>query len=430
MTFSDTKHARPLARIGGLLAGKGGLVRDYLAAISGSAGRLVFSLGYFVALANALSLEDFGIFATASAAGVMLSRILAFGFISALYRTATMRPRLLGVMSGGFVLLALLSLPVIAAASAGVYWVFFSADVAWPVFGAVIAAEALLWRPVEAAVIVNNGAGKFGRASVLVILGTVLRAGAALVFAFAANRSLETWTLFYLAANAVTFAIAFAFFYPRQRLRLSPRLYARRLPDSLYVAGAEMLFYLQMEFDKLLVLSMAGPKLAGIYAIIMRLVDLTAIPIRTFTMMLVQKLMRSPGALERVRTRLALEAGVFVVSTLTLVTLAGVLYFVPNALGRNVAQAAPLVALALFIPGLRNLVEYQSELLYARGQTAVRMLNLALLAALKALLLVYLLQGSPEAESLIGALNWAFALIYAASALLTYSALRMPARAL
>ena len=39
-----------------------------------------------------LSIADFGLFATASATGVMLSRILAFGYITALYRTATVRP--------------------------------------------------------------------------------------------------------------------------------------------------------------------------------------------------------------------------------------------------------------------------------------------------------------------------------------------------
>ena len=59
---------------------------------------------------------------------------------------------------------------------------------------------------------------------------------------------------------------------------------ARR--PALSVAGAEILFYLQMELDKLLVLGIGGPKLAGLYAIIMRLVDLTAIPMRTFNMML------------------------------------------------------------------------------------------------------------------------------------------------
>ena len=60
-------------------------------------------------------IAEFGMFATASAAGVMLSRILAFGFISALYRTATIRPNLIGTFTAGFLLLGVVSLPVLAA---------------------------------------------------------------------------------------------------------------------------------------------------------------------------------------------------------------------------------------------------------------------------------------------------------------------------
>ncbi|WP_245491954.1 lipopolysaccharide biosynthesis protein, partial [Mesorhizobium sp. M7A.F.Ca.AU.001.01.1.1] len=339
----------------------------------------VFSLAYFIALANTLSISEFGMFATASAAGVMLSRILAFGFISALYRTATIRPNLIGTFSAGFLLLGVLSLPLLAAASFGVYLLFFADTVPLSVFAAIVFAEALLWRPVEVALIVNNGLGKFGRAALLAILATALRALGAVLFMFSAQHSVWIWSWFYIGANAASLLIAFGFFYPRQRLRLRVELYLRRLADSIYVAGAEVLFYLQMEFDKLLVLAIGGPHLAGIYAIIMRLVDLTAIPIRTFSMMLVQRMMRAPELLSRLAVKSGIEGGVFAVSTLALLTLGIVLHFFPNALGKNVAEAAPLVVLAICVPGLRNLVEYQAELLFARGQTLVRALNLGLL---------------------------------------------------
>ena len=69
-------------------------IKQFTAAISGSLGRLVFSLAYFILLANTLSIAEFGIFATASATGVMLSRIVGFGFSSPLYRIATVKPRL------------------------------------------------------------------------------------------------------------------------------------------------------------------------------------------------------------------------------------------------------------------------------------------------------------------------------------------------
>ncbi|MES0138890.1 lipopolysaccharide biosynthesis protein [Mesorhizobium sp. M0016] len=427
---SDIPQRRTLARIGTFLAERRGLVRDYLSAISGAGGRLVFSLAYFIALANTLSIAEFGMFATASAAGVMLSRILAFGFISALYRTATIRPNLIGTFTAGFLLLGAVSLPLLAAASWGVYLIFFASTVPLAGFAAIVFAEALLWRPVEVVLIVNNGLGKFGRAAVLSIVTTAFRALGAVLFMLSGQHSVWIWSLFYIGANAASLLLAFGFYYPRQRLRLRTELYLRRLADSIYVAGAEVLFYLQSEFDKLLVLAIGGPHLAGIYAIIMRLVDLTAIPIRTFSMMLVQKMMRSPELLSRLRVKSGIEAGVFLVSTLALAALGIVLHFFPNALGRNVAEAAPLVALAIGVPGLRNLVEYQAELLFARGQTALRALNLGLLAGLKAVLLTYVLTTIADTPRLVVSLNVVFLLLYLASALLTYSALRKPAKAI
>ncbi|MER8434643.1 lipopolysaccharide biosynthesis protein [Mesorhizobium caraganae] len=430
MQASDDTQRRTLARIGTFVAERRGLVRDYLSAISGAGGRLVFSLAYFIALANTLSIAEFGMFATASAAGVMLSRILAFGFISALYRTATIRPNLIGTFTAGFLLLGAVSLPLLTAASWGVYLIFFASTVPLAVFAAIVFAEALLWRPVEVVLIVNNGLGKFGRAAVLSIVTTAFRALGAVLFMLSGQHSVWVWSLFYIGANAASLLLAFGFYYPRQRLRLRTELYLRRLADSIYVAGAEVLFYLQSEFDKLLVLAIGGPHLAGIYAIIMRLVDLTAIPIRTFSMMLVQRMMRAPELLSRLRVKSGIEAGVFLVSTLALAALGIVLHFFPNALGRNVAEAAPLVALAIGVPGLRNLVEYQAELLFARGQTAIRALNLGLLAGLKAVLLTYVLTTIADTPTLVLSLNVVFLLLYLASALLTYSAMRKPAKAI
>lgn len=400
--------------------------RDYLVAISGNAGRLVFSLVYFIALANTLSVAEFGLFATASAAGVLLSRILSFGFISVLYRMATIRPRLLGAYTAGFLSLSALSLPVLAAASAVVYLAFFAGEVSPAIFAIVVAAEALVWRPTEAVIIVNNGMGRFGRATVLVILAMLIRSLAAVALAFVPGADLELWCWLYLAANLLSLVVGAIFFYPRERLRFDWRLYVPRLQHSLAVAGAEILFYLQMEFDKLLVLTFGGAHLAGVYAIVMRLVDLTAIPIRTFTMMLVQKIMKTPDLLRRFSLIVGIEAGVFLVSTLSIAALALVLYVFPNILGRNVAESASLLWLAMLVPGFRNLVEYQAELLFARGQVKIRAINLALLAGAKAVLLIWLLTVVGETEAFIAWLNAAFAALYVGSLLLTYSAMRLP----
>ena len=425
-TASSRNGAR--ARLAGLLTGRWDLLRDYLSAISGSAGRLVFSLIYFIALANTLSIADFGRFATASAAGVMLSRILAFGFVSTLYRVAAVKPRLLGVYTAGFLVLGLVSLPALAVAAWLTHGLVFAGELAWQQFAVILVGEALLWRLMEVVVIVNNGLGRFARGALLVILGTLVRSLAAVVFAWWPHPDLASWSVFYLIANAAAMLMAIGFFFPRHRLRLAMPLYWRRLPDALSVAGAELLFYLQMEMDKLLVLAAGGPHLAGLYAIIMRLVDLTAIPIRSFTMILVQKLMRTPGALDRLRLRVGLETAVFAVSTLSLMSLALVLHVFPSALGRTVAEASPLVALAVLVPGLRNLVEYHAELLFARGRTFIRALNLAFLAGVKAALLYWAIVALATPEALIKSLNGLFAVLYVLSAVVTYCMLRLPAK--
>jgi O-antigen/teichoic acid export membrane protein len=426
--ISDSFRAGRLGKLQDFLARRRRVLKDYLSAISGSGGRLVFSLLYFIALANALSIADFGLFATASAAGVMLSRILAFGFVSSLYRIATVRPRLIGMFTAGVLLMSVLSLPFLAAASWAAFAIFFAGAMPAGAFATVIVAEALLGRPNELVMIVNNGMGRFGRAATLAIISSAIRAAAAVIFVTMPAGGLAGWSWLYLAANAVSLAVAILFYYPRQALVLKTGIYFKRLPDALYVAGAEVLFYLQSELDKLLVLALGGAQLAGIYAIIMRLVDLTAIPIRAFTMMLVQKMMRAPETLARLGVRAGIEAGIFAVSTLALLCLAILLHFFPGMLGRNVAEAAPLIGLAIMVPGLRNLVEYQAELLFGRGQMMLRALNLALLGGVKAVLLIWVLGNIAATSDLVLSLNAVFAAIYLASALLTYSALRLPSK--
>ncbi len=191
-----------------------------------------------------------------------------------------------------------------------VYFIFFSRDISFLPFAVVVVAEALFWRSTEMIIIVNNGLRRFGISALLVIFGTTTRAIAAVLFMFlAAHHDVAHWAWWYLAANAVALLFALRF-YPKVKLRFEPRLYLRRVSDSIAVMGAELLFYIQSELDKLLVLSIGGPTTAGIYAIIMRLVDLTALPIRSFNMMLVQKLMRNPNMLASLRIRAGLEFAV------------------------------------------------------------------------------------------------------------------------
>ncbi len=424
--FADRRFSRLAARLPeGMLALAGG----YLAATGGSLGRLVFSLAYFVLLANTLSLPEFGIFATASAAGVMLSRIVGFGMSSPLYRAATVRPRLIGLYASGFLFAGALSLPVLALAGWLTWTLIFSRDVALGPFALIIGTEALLWRSTEIVIIVNNGLGRFGRGATLTILGTALRALAALALTLVAQPDLESWSLLYLVANGVALAVALLFYWPRQRLRWHSGAWRRRMSDALSVCGAEVLFYLQSELDKLLVLYLGGPQLAGLYAVVMRLVDLTALPVRSFTMMLIQKLMGSGQAIASRIRKIAFESLVAAVSTAGIAALALILWLSPTLLGDNVAEAAPLVLLVLAVPAARNLVEYHAELLYGRGQSGRRMGNLAILGIAKAAFLANVLLRISEATTIMLSLNLVFFLLYGISLVLTYRALGRTSRA-
>ena len=404
------------------LKGDLSLVRDYGALLSGSAGRLVLSLAYFVCVANALSVADFGLFATASATGVVLSRIAALGFVSPLYRVATVRRRLIGTYTAGLLVALVLSLPLVAIAAAGFYLAVFRGEMGAGAFAAVVVAEVLFWRMLEIVVIVNNGLGRFTRGAIIVILGSGIRAVAAVIFATVGSGGLFQWTLLYAAANGAALVVAVFGFYPRQRLRFRPALYLGRWRDSLSVAGAEIVFYLQSELDKLLVLALGGPQTAGIYAILMRLIDLTALPVRSANTMIVQKLMRTPRWLDAWRVRWGFEAAVAAVSIGGLGFLGGVLHFFPRLLGANVADAAPFVLIALFVPAFRNLIEYESELLYARGKTGMRAMILGLVGLMKAAMLAVLLRVMPEPASWIVGLNGLFLTLWLISAASSYTA--------
>ncbi|WP_435655269.1 lipopolysaccharide biosynthesis protein [Brucella pituitosa] len=417
--------AKALQKLSG---SRGSVVRDYFSLFSGSAGRLVVSLLYFIALANTLPTGDFGIFATASGTGVVLSRLVSLGFSSPLYRISTVKPLLLGTYTAGYLAAVLVSLPLFALCSWLVYFVFFSRDISFLPFAVVVIAEALLWRSTEMIIIVNNGLRRFGISALLVIFGTVTRAVAAVLFMFlATTHDVAHWAWWYLAANAMALIVALRF-YPRVKLRFEPRLYARRISDSIAVMGAELLFYIQSELDKLLVLSIGGPTTAGIYAIIMRLVDLTALPIRSFNMMLVQKLMRTPDMLASLRIRAGLEFAVFAISVAGLGAMVIFLQFFPKALGASVAPIVGLLPLVLLVPGFRNLIEYQTEILYARGQSGLRTLNMVLMTAAKALFVWLLLIYYGDSNDWIAGLNFVFAGIYILSLVFTYTSIKRPAK--
>lgn len=391
----------------------------YLTILSGSAGRLVISLVYFLIVANTLTLGAFGLFATASATGLILSRLLAFGFVSPLYRVSIVKPRLLGAYLGGFAVLALVSLPLIAAVAALAYLLLFADRLAVLPFAAIIGAEVLGWRVVEVVCIVNNGLRRFRQAALLVIIGSSLRTLAALLFVTLGHASLEDWILAYGLATMASALIALTAFLPAARWRFVRSLYPRRMADAVFAGAADIVFYIQSELDKLLVLGIAGERTAGLYAIAFRVIDLTAMPVRSFNQMLVQKIMQERG-LGGLRRLAGFEIGIALVSTAGLAAVILALMPFPALLGRNVSQAAYLFAPMLLVPAFRNLVEYHAELLYARERTGSRILLLATLTAFKAELIALVMTRFAEGDAWAEWMNLVFGLVYLLSAGFTY----------
>ncbi len=401
----------------------------YLTILSGSAGRLVISLVYFLIVANTLTLGEFGLFATASSTGLILSRLLAFGFISPLYRVATVKPRLLGAYLSGFAGLSALSLPLIVAVAGAAYLLLFAERLALLPFAVIIVAEVLGWRLVEVVAIVNNGLRRFRQAALLVIIGSGLRTVAALLFAGFGHASLEIWAFAYCGATMASALIALLAFLPAARWRFVRQLYPRRMADAVFAGAADIVFYVQSELDKLLVLGLAGERTAGLYAIALRVIDLTAMPVRSFNQMLVQKIMKDRGV-GGFRRLAAYEAGIALVSIAGLVAVIVALKPFPHLLGRNVSEAAYLFAPMLLVPAFRNLVEYHAELLYARERTGSRIALLCLLTAIKAGLISLVMTRFPEAGGWAAWMNLVFGLVYLASAGFTYTLLAQGRRPL
>ncbi|WP_083269129.1 lipopolysaccharide biosynthesis protein [Bosea vaviloviae] len=395
-------------------------ILTYLTILSGSAGRLVISLVYFLIVANTLTLGEFGLFATASASGLILSRLLAFGFVSPVYRVATVKPRLLGAYLAGFAGLACLSVPVIMLAAAGVYAALFADRLALLPFALIIGAEIVGWRLVEVVAIVNNGLRRFREAALLVIIGSSLRTLAAILFYLYGHASLTVWAWAYLAVTLATALLALAFFLPKLRWRLAHRLYPRRMADALYASAADIVFYVQAELDKLLVLALAGERTAGLYAIAMRVIDLTAMPVRSFNQMLVQKIMQERGLGGGLGQRALIEFGIALISVAGLAAIILLLKPFPGALGRNVSEAAYLFLPMLLVPAFRNLVEYHAELLYARERTGSRIMLLCAVTALKAALVSWVMTRFSAGDAWALWLNAVFGLVYILSAAVTY----------
>lgn len=344
-------------------------VENYFQLMAGTVSRLGLQAIYFFVLANTLSLMDMGIFASASAAGLMLASFAGLGFGGLAFRAAAGRPRLLGHYLALFYGSLCLTTPLAVLSALPFYYLLFDQAISLHAFIAILLVEILLWPIVENVTQIHNGCGRFSTGSLTITAASAMRAGGAVAFALMGGGGVEQWAAYYGAANLGALVTILLLFRPAVPLRWRTRLFLGRLRDGVMFAVSYFALNAQGQIDKVIVLSLTDAKFAGVYAIATRMIDFTAIPFRSFYTLYTRKLF---GEGKKVRNSLAgtlkVEGVILVASTMAFLALTLLLWLRPNLLGANVAVAAQLFAPMLIVPALRNLMEFHGELFFVSGR--------------------------------------------------------------
>ncbi len=388
--------------------------------MAGTFARLALQAIYFFALVNALTLDQMGAFASISATGLMIGAFSGFGFSSFAFRAAAGRPRLLGRYLGVFYGSLIASLPLAILVATPVYLLLFRGHLAFWAFAAIIVVETVVWRLVEVIQQLNNGLGRYSKGSLVIALATAARTAGAVGFLFAGAGTLNRWAALYFAVNLLAVVIAIVGFHPRVRLRWSTRLLRKRLRDGLMFCTSYFAFSVQNQLDKLIVLALADARIAGIYAIATRILDFTAVPFRTFYVMLTRKLIAEGRPRHLIRRGLTVEAIIAVLATAGFGALIALLHLWPHLLGPNVAEALPFFAMMLAVPAFKSLLEFHGELFYVSQRMTPRAVLAVTLVAINTAVLAWL-AGSGMALGSFGLwLNALYAVLYALSAVAVY----------
>jgi O-antigen/teichoic acid export membrane protein len=394
-------------------------VENYCKVLAGTSARLLLQAAYFFLLANTLSLAGMGVFASASAAGLMIASFSGLGFGSLAFRAAAGRPRLLGRYLGLFYGGLLLTTPIGLAASLPVYYWLFAGSL--PAFLIIIFVEAVVWRVVEVLAVTQNGMGRFTTGAFAITAASGIRAAGALAFALAGGGSVAHWTLFYLACNLLALATLLLVFHPPIRPRWDARLFRTRLRDGAMFTLSYFALNAQGQIDKLIVLSLADARFAGIYAISTRIMDFTALPFRSFYTLYTRRLFGEGKRIkDALRRTLKVEGAILGLTLLGFAGLAALLWRWPGLLGPNVAVAAQLFLLMLLVPAFRNLMEFHGELFFVYGRMGARALVALVLISLNAVALILLLSATADITMIGLMLNLVYGGLYLLSALALY----------
>jgi O-antigen/teichoic acid export membrane protein len=397
------------------------VLESYCKLLAGTSARLGLQAVYFFLLANTLSLADMGLFASASAAGLMLASFSGLGFGSFAFRAAAGKPRLLGQYLGLFYGGLAVTAPLGIALALPVYYWLFDDHVSLPAFLAILIVEVVLWRLVETLAVVQNGMGRFTAGALAITMGAGIRAGGAVAFVLDGGGNLDRWIIWYFAANCLAAGIGLVAFYPPVKARWSLRLFKARFRDGLMFSLSYFALNAQGQIDKIIVLTLTDARFAGIYAISTRILEFTALPFRTFYVLYTRKLFAEGKRIRNALARtLKVEAAILGLSTLALAALDLALWLRPGLLGANIAVAAHLFALMLMVPAFRNLIEFHGELFFVYGRMTIRAAVAIGLVTLNMVLLALLLSFVRDLPAIALGLNAIYGLLYLLSAFALY----------
>lgn len=404
------------------------LLESYCQVLAGTVGRLGLQAVYFFALANTLSLHDMGVFASTSAAGIMLGCFSGLGFSSIVFRAAAGRRRLLGGYLAGFWVAFAASLPAVLLAAVAIHAALFRDSIGLGPYLAVIVVEIAFWRIVEMIHQVNNGLGRYTAASTVIAFASAARTAAAFLFALRGGGGGEDWAVYYFVANGLAMLAVLGAYHPRTRLRWRPALFLGRLREAVLFAVSYFAFVAQSEVDKIIMLTLADERAAGIYAISMRIIDFTTVPFRTFYVLYSRKLIGEGRAVDVVRRGLRVEGAIALFSTLGFLALLWVLGVWPRLLGPNVSTAMTLFGVMAAVPAFKNLLEFHSELFFAYERMVTRAIVSMALVILKAAGIAALIVTFGELDRWGAWLNPLYGGLYLLSLVVVYRSLAEPAR--
>ena len=395
-------------------------LQAYLHVLGGSMGRLILQGLYFALLVNALSLADYGVFASALAASIIIANVGAFGFTAPLFRGATTRRRLLPWYLGAFLAWTALVAPLSVGLATVFHMAVMDRYIGLTAFLAIAISEAILWPLIDSIYVVNAGLGRYAHASGSTLFGSATRTAAALLFGLGGGGTVEQWAFAYLAANLVAAIACVLLFMPRVRPRWNTRIVRGRIPEAVSTSILNLIQSVQLELDKLLILLLTNQAAAGVYALAMRLIDLTSTPVKSFFTIYAQTLLRRRASIRDFALSLKVELAVAAVATALFGGFLVVLSFAPSMLGANVGRAFPFLAGLIVIPAMKTLVDYHRELFFSANRLAWFAGISAVLAAIKMPALVLIVANGRALESWLLPLTLLFVTLYAVSSALTW----------